>query len=148
MNSIFAYLIDLLIIPLTILSYNQAFKVTQILNLKTIYAFFLMFVFIHFFSSLLTVLSNFVIYGQIKQSLIVLGFGPTVVAFLVLLLITLLPFLKWPFYPLKFIPIIGDNLNPFIMGFFAFLTQILLRKTINDSIFRADQQLLSKNAIE
>ena len=135
MSPIIAYLIDLLIIPLVIVSYDQSSTVIKKLNLAPIYFYFILFIFIHFSSSLVIILSNLVVYRKMKASLFVVGIGPTIAAFLTLLAITILPFLKWPFYILKWIPNFDQWIVPFIMGFSAFIVQIFLRKTINDSIW-------------
>lgn len=128
-------LIDLLIIPLTMISYFQALKVTAMLNLGVGYFFLILFVMLHFFSSLMIIISNYSIYRQWKLSTWVIGMGPTVGAFLALFLITILPFLKWPFYIFKGIPNFELWINPLIMGVSAFITQIIMRKALLDPIF-------------
>ncbi len=140
-----AYLIDLLIIPLIMVSYYQSLRLTALLDLGVIYFFFILFVMIHFCSSMITILSNYAVYRKIRGSMWLLGFGPTVVAIFTLLTINLLPFLKWPFYIFKWVPHFDKWITPFIMGLSAFITQVLLRKTVNDSIFEVDEKLQLAN---
>jgi len=135
------YFIDLLIIPLVMVSYYQSIKLTGLLNLGMIYFFFILFVIIHFFSSLLIILSNYAVYHQFRGSMWLLGFGPTIASLFALVLVTFLPFFKWPFYIFKWVPNFDKLITPFIMGIAAFITQILLRKTVNDSIFKIDYNL-------
>lgn len=134
-----AYLVDLLIIPLVMVSYYQSLKLTAFMGLGMIYFFFILFIFIHFFSSLIFVLSNYAIYRQVKWSMALLGFGPTLVAMVTLFMVNIMPFLKWPFYILKWIPLFDLWITPFIMGLSAFFAQVILRKTVNDSIFEVDK---------
>src|SRR2546423_696703 len=118
------YLIDLLIIPLVIVSYYQSIRLTGILNLGMIYFFFILFILIHFCSSLLIILSNYAVYRQFRGSMWLIGFGPTIAALFALFLVTFLPFLKWPFYIFKWVPNFDKLITPFIMGFSAFIAQV------------------------
>lgn len=134
MVSKLAYLIDLLIIPLTMLSYYCSLVITSSLQLNVIYFYFLLFVMLHTFSSLLILFSNYVVYGKINVSLMQLGFGPTIGAFIALILVSVMPFLKWPLYIFKWMPNFDFWITPMIMGFSALFVQIFLRKTVNESI--------------
>jgi hypothetical protein len=140
-SSKIGYFIDLFLIPLTMLSYYLSMILTAFFNLGLIYFFCLLFIMIHLCSSLIIIVSNYVIYHKVRGSLGLLGFGPTIVALVTLLIINLLPFLKWPFYIFKWIPHFDQWITPFIMGFFAFITQVILRKTVNDAILEADEKI-------
>ena len=105
---------------------------------------------IHVLSSILSLLSNYFIYGEFNRSMILTGFGPTFMAFSTLLLVNLLPFLKWPFYLFKWIPYFDSWITPFLMGLSAFITQVLIRKTISETINDVDLQIenIKKNTKE
>ncbi len=139
-----APIIDLCIIPLTMLSYYQSLRLTKFFSLNSVYFFFILFILVHISSSFIIILNNYIVFRKFRPSMWLIGFGPTIVAIITLLLITLLPFLKWPFYILKFIPNFDYWIEPFIIGLFSFFMQILLRKTVNNSIMEADQNISNK----
>lgn len=141
MKRIPTYLIDFLIVPLTIFAYYQSLKLTNLLNSGTIYFLFILFIFIHFFSSLIAVISNYFAHGRLKKSLVLIGFGPTLMAFLTLFMIKLLPFLRWPFYIFKWIPFFDFWITPFIMGLSAFFTQVFLNITLSDSLYEIEDKI-------
>lgn len=135
-----AYLIDLLILPLIILAYYQSLQLTALLNLPTIYFFFILFIIIHAFSSIIALLSNYYVYGRIKWSIWLLGFGPAIMTLLTLFIINVLPFLKWPFYLFKWLPLFDFWITPFIMGLIGFFTQLVLRKTVSETIYNIENK--------
>jgi hypothetical protein len=139
-RSITANFIDLLIIPAIMASYYQSVIFAKDLKLSNPYFLLILFLLIHFVTSIIIILENYVQHRQLKLSLGVIGMGPTTVAFITLLAITILPFLKWPFYIFKWIPHFDQWIKPFIMGIFAFLAIYFLKQTLGDSIFNADQE--------
>ena len=136
-----AYFIDLLILPLIILAYFQSLQLTAILKLPMIYFFFILFIIIHIFSSMVAVLSNYYVHRRFKGSLWLMGFGPTIMSLLTLLVLNILPFLKWPFYLFKWLPFFDLWITPFIMGLVAFFTQIVLRKTVSETIYNIEDKI-------
>lgn len=141
MSSKGANFIDFLLIPLVMGSYYQALSLTALLKLNTPYFYLILFLFIHLFSSITTILSNYVSYHKFKPSMFLLGFGPTVSAFIFLTLTIILPFFKWPFYILKWIPNFDFWITPIMMGFAAFFVQIILRKTLGEALYTENQSL-------
>lgn len=147
MSNISANLIDFLVIPLIMASYYQSLVLTSLLKLNTPYFYFILFLFIHFFSSVTIILSNYVSYGQLKGSMFLLGFGPTISAFIFLLFASLLPFLKWPFYIFKWIPNFDFWITPLMMGTIAFIVQIILRNTLGQALYTENHLLKTETKV-
>ena len=144
----FAYFIDFMIWPLIILAYFQSYQLTALLKLPDIYFLFILFMLIHIYASIVAILSNYVDHGQLKASFWLMGFGPTLMALLTFFILTLLPFLKWPFYLLKWIPLFDLWITPFIMGLVAFITQMILRFILGEPIYMAEKEMKTSQSNE
>lgn len=135
------YLIDLLVVPLTMLSFFGSKMLMDLLNVSKIHFVLILFVLIHVVSSLIGMMSNYWYNGKLNVSMILIGFGPSVMGIITYLMVNLLPFLKWPFYWMKWLPNFDLWITPLIIGLMVFISQIILRKTVGETIMNIDNQI-------
>jgi hypothetical protein len=128
-------LLDLAIIPLVVLAYSQSLQFSSMLNLSRLNFYLILFLMIHTFSSLLFVCKGYEAVGQWRPSVAIVGMGPTVIAMLTLLIVRILPFLKWPFSLFSSLPFYDIVIDPLIMGLSAYLTHLLLNKALLPSLY-------------
>lgn len=122
------------ILPLTMVAYFQANSMTGQNQLGRIYFALFFFLLTHVSSSLLFAVSHKIKYGRAQRSQFLLGFGPAIAAVITLAAITILPFLKWPFYVLRIIPKADELITPFILALMATLVQYVLYYSLSPAI--------------
>jgi hypothetical protein len=127
--------LDILIVPLIFLAYYHSLQLSAMLNLSRINFYFILFLMIHIFSSIVFLFKGYESTGQWKPSIIIVGMGPTLVSLLTLFSIRVFPFLKWPFSFFSALPYYDLIIDPLIMGLSAYFSHLLLNKALLPSLY-------------
>lgn len=124
---------SLLILPLSMLAYYQAIRLTGMYGLNMVYFFIFYFTFTHMYSSSIAIWQYWKQTNEINPSVGLIGIGPTMAALFTWILITIIPFIKWPFYLFKGLPYFNVWITPFLMGMGALTTQIITQRMTMES---------------
>lgn len=124
---------SLLILPLSMLAYYQAIRLTGMYGLNMVYFFIFYFTFTHIYSSGIAIWQYWKQTNEFNPSIGLIGIGPTMAALFTWILITIIPFIKWPFYLFKGLPYFNVLITPFMMGIGALTAQIITQRLTMES---------------